>query len=77
MKRNNINIEFEFKDIKNLEYIKSKIEIYKNLFRDPHTGYFNKEMYNTLIDIVNPGFKSFYKHFSRFYKELLIDNYYY
>ena len=78
MKRNNnINIEFEFDDIKDLEYLQSKIEIYKNLFRDPHTCHFNKEMYNKLIDIVNPGFKSFYKHFSRFYKELLIDSYYY
>ena len=78
MKRNNnISIEFEFEDIENLAFIKSKIEIYKNLFRNPDTGHFGKEFYNVLIDKVNPGFKSFYKHFTRFYNELGIDKYYF
>ena len=60
MKRNNnISIEFEFEDIENLAFIKSKIEIYKNLFRNPDTGHFDKEFYNALIDKVNPGLKVF------------------
>ena len=77
IKRNNIRIEFEIDDIENLEFIKSKIEIYRNLYRDPYTGHLNKELYNIEAEVDNPGFKSFYKHFSRFYDELLNDEYYY
>ena len=51
--------------------------MYRNLYRDPYTGDFNKELYNLVAEVYYPGFKSFYKHFSRFYDELLIDNYYY
>ena len=77
LKRNNIRIEFEIDDVENLEFIKSKIEIYRDLYRDPYTGHLNKELYNIEAEVDNPGFKSFYKHFSRFYDKLLIDNYYY
>ena len=76
-RNNNIRIEFEIDDIENLEFIKSKIEIYRNLYRDPYTYRFNKELYNLVAEVYYPGFKSFYKHFSRFYNELLIDKYYY
>ena len=77
IKRNNIRIDFEIDDIENLEFIKSKIEKYRDLYCNPFTGDFNEEVYNLEADIDNPGFKSFYKHFCRFYDELLIDNYYY
>ena len=75
---NNIRrMKFEIDDVENLEFIKSQIEIYRNLYCDPYTAHLNKELYNIETDRDNPGFKSFYKHFTRFYNELGIDYYYF
>ena len=66
-------IRFDIDDVENIEFIKSAIEEYRYLYYDPYTGYLNEELYNIEAEIDNPGFKSFYKHFSKFYDELLID----
>ena len=67
---NNIRrIKFEIDDIENIEFIKSEIEEYRDLYLD-------EEVYNIEADIDNPGFKSFYKHFTRFYEELNYRNEY-
>ena len=51
---NNIRrIKFEIDDIENIEFIKSEIEEYRDLYLD-------EEVYNIEADIDNPGFKSFY-----------------
>ena len=77
----NINrIEFEFDDVEDIKFIRSAIEEYKDLYCDPFTGDLNEELYNIEAEVDNPGFKSFYKHFCRFYDKLEIDyldNYYY
>ena len=70
-------IIFVIDDVENIEFIQSAIEEYRYLYCDPYTGYLNEELYNIEADIDNPGFKSFYKHFSKFYDELLIENYKY
>ena len=75
---NNIRrIKFNIDDIENIQFINSAIEEYKDLYCNPYTGVFNEEFYNIEADRDNPGFKSFYKHFSRFYNELEIDYYKY
>ena len=66
-------IKFDIDEVENIEFIKSAIEEYRYLYCDPYTGYLNEELYNIEAEIDNPGFKSFYKHFSKFYDELLID----
>ena len=78
--KNISRIEYEIDDVKNIEFIQSAIEEYKDLYCDPFTSDLNEELYNIEAEVDNPGFKSFYKHFCRFYDELEIgylDNYYY
>ena len=78
--KNISRIKFEIDDVENMKFIYSAIEKYKDLYCDPYTGVLNEELYNIEAEVDNPGFKSFYKHFCRFYDELLIDyldNYYY
>ena len=62
-------IRFDIDDVENIEFIKSAIEEYRDLYCDPYTGYLNEELYNIEAEIDNPGFKSFYKHFSKFYNK--------
>lgn len=66
-------ITFDSDDVENTEFIKSAIDEYRYLYCDPYTGYLNEELYNIEAEIHNPGFKSFYKHISKFYDELIID----
>ena len=75
--KNISRIRFEIEDVENIEFIHSEIEEYKDLYRSPYTNIFNEEVYNIEAEVDNPGFKSFYNHFSRFYDELLNDEYYY
>ena len=74
---NNIRrMKFEIDDVKNIEIIKSEIEEYRDLYCHKYTGKLNKELYNIEADRDNPGFKSFYKHFTRFYEEIKYRNEY-
>ena len=70
--KNISKIVYEFEDVKNILFIRSEIEKYKDLYCDPYTGKLNKKKYNIEAEVDNPGFKSFYKHFCRFYDDLEI-----
>ena len=66
---NNIRrMKFEIDDVENIEFIKLEIEDYRDLYCDKYTGQLNIELYNIEADRDNPGFKSFYKHFTSFIK---------
>ena len=69
-------MKFEIDDIENIEFIKSEIKDYRDLYCDKYTGQLNKELYNMEVERDNPGFKSFYKHLNRFFEELSYGNEY-
>ena len=69
-------MKFEIDDVENIEFIKSEIEDYRDLYCDKYTCKLNKELYNIEADRDNPGFKGFYKHFTRFYEEIKYRNEY-
>ena len=75
--KNISRIKFEIEDVENIDFIHTAIEEYRDLYCNPYTGVLNEEVYNIEAEVDNPGFKSFYKHFCRFYDELLNDEYYY
>ena len=66
-------IYFEINDVRNIDLIQSAIDDYIDLYCDPDSYEFKKEQYNNNVESDNPGFKSFYECFSKFYDKIEID----
>ena len=70
-------IFFNIFDVRNLYIIHVELDKYIDLYFDPYTGEFEEEIYNNNVESDNPGFKSFYNCFYKFYDKLVIDEDYF
>ena len=68
---------FDILDVKNIYIIRVELDKYIDLYCDPHTDEFDEERYNNNVESDNPGFKSFYNCFYKFYDKIDIDEDYY
>ena len=68
---------FNILDVKNIYFIRVELDKYIDLYCDPYTDEFDEERYNNNVESDNPGFKSFYNCFYKFYDKIDIDEDYY
>ena len=66
-------IYFEINDVRNIDFIQSAIDDYVDLYCDPDSYEFDEEKYYNNVESDNPGFKSFYDCFNKFYNKIEID----
>ena len=68
---------FNILDVKNIYIIRVELDKYIDLYCDPYTDESDEERYNNNVESDNPGFKSFYNCFYKFYDKIDIDEDYY